>query len=278
MVPSRSPILPATLFRPALGRPALLAGLLGGALAAAALSPGSAQAQSVQSPAAGVLCDAQGLRGTGVCYDSRGVSLPLTGRFLGRKAAAQLDAYLANNPAPSEFRLSNGTVCSVPARTCWEDGWSKRNVSQRLTRQLFTRSESISSGSGSTGGGWTSSNSAKDTGLCSLSRGSRAVFEGRCDLRQITKDDGQTRYRVRLNNGTTYVFTNRGGEVTIADDFGSTWPVTYASQGATGIFRWADMSLVATQTAGRDSGSPSGTSKNEEVGRAIGTLLNTLFR
>jgi hypothetical protein len=225
-----------------------------------------------------VLCDAKGLRGSGVCYDGKGVSIPLTGRFLGRSAAAQLTTYLSSNPAPLEFRLSNGTVCSVPARTCWEDGWSKRNVAQRLSRQLFSASDS-GSGSGSWGSsgssndGWNVSQSAKDTGLCSLSRGTRPVFEGRCDLRQMTRGDGQARYRVRLQNGTTYVFSNRGGDVTIADDFGSTWPVTYVNHGVTGIFRWADMTLVATQTAGR-----SGATNNEDLGRAIGTLLNTLFR
>lgn len=272
-------LLFARLFPQPLFRPATTVGLLGGWMAAAAaLLPLEVRAQQVQSPSPGVLCDSQGLRGSGVCYDSKGVSIPLTGRYLGRRAEAQLSNYLATNPAPLEFRLSNGTVCSVPARTCWEDGWSKRNVAQRLTRQLFSGADAGSIGPGSSGDGWSSSPSPRDTGLCSLSRGSRPVFDGRCDLRQMNQGDGQTRYRVRLNNGTTYVFTNRGGTVTIADDFGSTWPVTYVNHGVTGIFRWADMSLVATQTAGRSASSPSSANTNEDLGRAIGTLLNTLFR
>ncbi len=250
-----------------------LARLLSAAFAATVLIPLPGAAQEVRSPAPGVLCDAQALRGSGVCYDARGASIPLTGRYLGRRAEAQLANYLASNPAPLDFRLSNGAVCSVAARTCWEDGWSKRNVAQRLTAQLFNNAQP---GPGPSGDGWTGQG-GRDTGLCSLSRGSRPLFDGRCDLRQMGQGDGQTRYRVRLNNGTTYVFTNRGGTVSIADDFGSTWPVTYVNHGVTGIFRWADMSLVATQTAGR-SGSLSSSSSNEDLGRAIGTLLNTLFR
>jgi hypothetical protein len=87
-----------------------------------------------------------------------------------------------------------------------------------------------------------------------------------------------TRYQVRLANGTSYVFSQRNGTVSIADDFGSTWPVTYVNHGVTGIFRWAEMTLVATQTADRGSAALPATSSNDDLGRAIGTLLNTLFR
>jgi hypothetical protein len=250
-------------------KPALVFGLLAGSLA-----PLAAQAQ-VQSPAPGVLCDPQSLRGSGVCYDSKGASEPLTLQYLGRRAEERLRAYLATNPAPPEFRLSNGIVCSVPARTCWEDGWNKQNVAQRVTGQLFGGSQP-GPGPGSSGDGWNASQAARDTGLCSLSRGGRPLFDGRCDLRQMSRGDGQTRYRVRLSNGTTYLFTNRNGSVSIADDFGSTWPVSHLNHGFTGIFRWADMTLVATQMAGRSGATSS--SGNEELGRAIGGLLNTLFR
>lgn len=106
------------------------------------------------------------------------------------------------------------------------------------------------------------------------------MFDGPCDLRQVNRGDGVTRYRVRLNNGTTYVFTNRNGTISIADDFGSTWPVTQVNHGVTGIFRWEDMSLVATQTAGCGTSSASSDAprSQEELGRALGSLLNTLFR
>lgn len=250
--------------------PAVLAVLLAGMMGA----PRPARAQTVRPPAPGVLCDALGLRGSGVCYDRNGVSLPLTGRYLGSRAEAQLRAYLASNPAPREFRLSNGTVCSVPERTCWEDGWSRRNVAQKLTRELFTPA------TGSDGTAVAPPASTRETGLCSLSRAGRAVFDGPCDLRQVNRGDGMSRYRVRLNNGTTYVFTNRNGTVSIADDFGSTWPVTHVNHGVTGIFRWADMSLVATQTIDRGAraGSASGSSDQEDGGRGLGALLNTLFR
>lgn len=247
--------------------------LVGGLLVEApAPRPLSAQ-EAVQSPAPGVLCDARGLRGSGVCYDKNGASQSLTGRYLGSRAEAQLRAYLASNPTPQEFRLSNGTVCSVPERTCWEDGWSKRNVAQRLSRELFNPAAS-----GSEPAGARPPLSSKETGLCSLSRAGRALFDGPCDLRQVNRGDGVMRYRVRLNNGTSYVFTNRNGTVTIADDFGSTWPVTHVNHGVTGIFRWGDMSLVATQTAGRDASATPDRTSGEDFGRALGSLLNTLFR
>jgi hypothetical protein len=257
-------------------------GLLLGCLLSAPLA---ARAQAVRTPAPGVLCDTMALRGSGVCYDKNGVSLPLTARHLGSRAEAQLSAYLAVNPAPREFRLSNGMVCSVPERTCWEDGWSKRNVAEKFSREFFSPA---TTGPGTTGDRPPTS-ATRDTGLCSLSRAGRPLFDGPCDLRQVNRGDGVTRYRVRLNNGTSYQFTNRGGTVSIADDFGSTWPVTYVNHGVTGIFRWADMSLVATQTMGRGTsgtgpatgpvtGPVTGTSGSEDLGRALGSLLNTLFR
>ena len=245
--------------------------LLTGLTAALLVLPMAGRAQGLQSPAPGVVCDAMGLRGSGVCYDSQGVSLAMTGRHLGRRAEAQLRAYLASNPAPQEFRLSDGSVCSVPQRTCWEDGWSKGNVSQRLTRQLFRPGDAAPGATASR-----PPTASRETGLCSLSRGGRPLFDGACDLRQVQRE-GSLRYRVRLNNGTTYLFTTRNGTVTIADDFGSTWPVSFVNHGATGIFRWADMTLVATQTAGRESSAMEPAS-GESLGRAIGTLLNTLFR
>ncbi len=57
------------------------------------------------------------------------------------------------------------------------------------------------------------------------------------DRRQVNRGDGVTRYRVRLSNATSHPFTHRGGTVTIADDFGSTGPVTLVNHGVTGIFR-----------------------------------------
>ena len=111
------------------------------AFTAELLIPLPGAAQEVRSPAPGVLCDAQALRGSGVCYDARGASIPLTGRYLGRRAEAQLANYLTSNPAPLDFRLSNGTVCSVAARTCWLDGWNKRNPDQQLTSQLFNSAQ-----------------------------------------------------------------------------------------------------------------------------------------
>lgn len=255
------------------------AGLLLGSLLSAPLA---VQAQTVRMVAPGVLCDSMALRGSGACYDQNGVSLPQTGRHLGSRAEARLRAYLDTNPAPREFRLSNGTVCSVPERKCWQDGWTKGNVAEKLSRELFNASSSGSGsgGSGSTGTGTNGERppSTRETGLCSLSRAGRPLFDGPCDLRQMSRGEGIKRYTVRLNNGTSYQFTNRGGTFTIADEFGSTWPVTHVNHGVTGIFRWADMTLVATQTMGRETTPTAGPTSSDDLGRALGNLLNTLFR
>ena len=81
------------------------------------------------------------------------------------------------------------------------------------------------------------------------------------------------RFRIYLNNGTTYVFSSSGGDrYTINDSFGGSWPVTFVDHGNTGVFRFANYKLVATQ----NNGSPQ-PSTGDVTGAAIGLLLQNLF-
>ncbi|MEN9768347.1 MAG: hypothetical protein RLZZ32_2307, partial [Cyanobacteriota bacterium] len=59
----------------------------------------------------------------------------------------------------------------------------------------------------------------------------------------------------------------------IRDGFGGTWPVTFIDHGNTGIFRFGDYKLVATQeNSNRNS------NRDAAVGNALGNLLNALFQ
>jgi hypothetical protein len=70
------------------------------------------------------------------------------------------------------------------------------------------------------------------------------------------------------------VFTSKEGHsYTITDSFGGSWPVTFVDHGNTGVFRFANYKLVATQ----NNGSPQPTA-GEAVGAAVGALLQNLFK
>lgn len=98
------------------------------------------------------------------------------------------------------------------------------------------------------------------------------MFDGPCDLKQVVHGSSN-RFRIHLNNGTTYVFTSSGGDrYTINDSFGGSWPVTFVDHGNTGVFRFANYKLVATQ----NNGSPQ-PSTGDVTGAAIGVLLQNLF-
>ena len=69
--------------------------------------------------------------------------------------------------------------------------------------------------------------------------------------KQQVVQGSSNRFRIHLNNGTTYVFSSSGGDrYTINDSFGGSWPVTFVDHGNTGVFRFASYKLVATQNNG----------------------------
>lgn len=213
--------------------------------------PAQAQGSGVSSPQQGVICDGAGQ----VCYDSQGLSLGLTRTYFGAFAEQNALRNLNGQPVPRQFRLSNGAACDVNQRLCWSDGWAQRVMDRSLTSQLF---------GGSGGGG---SNSNTSTGLCRLNQGFRTIYNGQCDLKELSNDQ-RKRFVVNLGNGSRYSFEDRGNGYRITDGMGGSWPVSFNDQGRSAVFRWADMNLSVTQNAYQGGSS---------VGRALGNLLEALF-
>ena len=161
--------------------------------------------------------------------------------------------------------MSSGQACSVSQRTCWKDGWNAQHKAKRLTQQLFGVAPAGPQPQAQ-------KQVVRESGFCSLSEGGRPVFDGPCDLKQVVQGSSN-RFRIHLNNGTTYVFSSSGGDrYTINDSFGGSWPVTFVDHGNTGVFRFANYKLVATQ----NNGSPQ-PSTGDVTGAAIGVLLQNLF-
>ena len=229
-----------------------LGSTLGLACCVGLLSVGRANAQGpgVSSPQQGVICDGAGQ----VCYDAQGLSLGLTRNYFGAFAEQNALRNLNGQPVPRQFRLSNGAACDVNQRLCWSDGWAQRQVDRGLSTQLF-----------GTSGGGSGTNTA--TGLCRLSQGFRTIFNGPCDLKELTNNQ-RKRFVVNLGNGSRYSFEDRGNGYRITDGMGGSWPVSFSDQGKSAVFRWADMNLSVTQNAYQGGSS---------VGRALGNLLEALF-
>lgn len=217
-----------------------------------------AQPAGLTYPRAGVVCDSVGQ----VCYDSYGPSIGITADVYGKKAGNRLGKNLTQSDS-RDFRLSTGQACSVARRTCWNDGWAERNVARGLTNQLF--GSTLRPGQAQV---------ARDTGLCSLSRSGQTLYDGPCLLKQVSQG-GQNRYEVQLQNGNNYAFQQVGGSFEIRDGFGGSWPVTFIDHGNTGIFRFGDYKLVATQ---ENSNRNSTTNRDAAVGNALGNLLNAIFQ
>jgi hypothetical protein len=229
-----------------------------GAAMATMAQVGQAQPAGLAYPQPGIVCDSVGQ----VCYDSFGPSIGITQETYGAGAADRLSRNLSQTTS-RDFRLSTGQSCSVAQRTCWNDGWGQNQVAKGLTNQLFRRNDQQSNSGKQT---------AQDSGLCSLSRAAQRVYDGPCQMRQV-RDGAQNRYVITLQNNNRYVFLQNGGQFTISDGFGGSWPATFVDHGQTGIFRFSDYKLVATQTGGS-----SAQTRNEAVGNALGVLLNSLFK
>ncbi|MFM2079466.1 MAG: hypothetical protein RLZZ124_1252 [Cyanobacteriota bacterium] len=201
-----------------------------------------AQPSGLNFPQKGVVCDPAGR----VCYDQQGISLGITREVYGPRAERDLLAQFANQPMPREYRLSDGSVCSVPARSCWSDGWSKRYLNQPLTTQLYGSSTQVLS---------------KENGYCRLDDWGFRVYNGRCRLvRAAGNPDFQgTTYTVRMSNRSELVFGNRRGNL-VARSGGRSWPAQFESLNrTTAVFRWGTQQLlVNTMSHGGSYGSSYG--------------------
>ncbi|MFM9046844.1 MAG: YcgJ family protein [Cyanobium sp.] len=241
---------------------------VGGVLLAVGLAgvPQANAQTGLTFPSPGVVCDQAGR----ACYDSYGPSAGYTQENFGPEAAERL-ARNMDRAGSRDFRLSTGQACIIAKRTCYDDGWSQTNVAGGLTKRLFGSVPSSSS-SGNFGD---DKRVIRDSGLCSLSRGGDAVFDGPCQLKQVIRD-GLNTFVVQLQNGNRYVFKQAGSGYTISDGFGGSWPATFVDHGNSGVFRFGDYKLVATQ----DSLSrPASTtpSSGAATGEALGSFLKALF-
>jgi hypothetical protein len=252
---------------------ALVAVSLG--LASALPLPVLAQSRQLEFPRGGVVCD----RAVRICYDSDGTSAPLTRRYFGERAERDLVRQLSGRPRPRQFEFSTGEVCDLRSRTCWDDGWQRTNVSNRLSRQLFGNTAGTGWG-GNTGWGnnrpgdsWQSPN--QDTGFCQLSQRGRRILNGECDLLQ-RRTSGGTAYVVDFRNGRRYSFYDRQGWLEMRDATG-TWPVTAQERGGATVFRWSDMELSASR-GGPGPWSDGGAPVVNPSGQALFNLINNLFR
>lgn len=247
--------------------------VLGGALLSVALpllGHSAARAQAgLTYPNPGVVCDAAGP----ACYDSKGPSVDLTEQVFGRRAAYRLARNLVNSDS-RDFRLSTGQACILAKRTCFDDGWSQRNVANKLTQRVF----------GASSGGDSLSDDKKvirDAGTCRLTRSGETMFDGACQMKQVLRD-GQNTFVITLENGNRYVFKQAaGGGYSISDGFGGTWPATFTDKGQSGVFRFGDYKLVARQSSGSSSSSSGSGSrpqtKEEATGEAFGNFLKAIF-
>ncbi|MCS5692509.1 hypothetical protein NZK33_11000 [Cyanobium sp. FGCU-6] len=183
-------------------------------------------ASTVKLPRAGVICDTTTL----TCYTGEGPSLSETRSEFGRRAEQNLVSRLSGRPPAREFSLSGGELCDLRQRTCWDDGSKRRNVSNRLTRQLWGEA-------------------ASGDRRCQLSQRGRNLFDGRCRLTRRDLGNG-TGYQVETSDGRRYnFFANRDGRLVLRDATGL-WPVTTSTLGNRVEFRWADLRLETFRRQG----------------------------
>lgn len=230
---------------------ALLPGLLLTGVFATAAAPARSAIDTSQP---GVVCDAS----EQLCYDREGLALPATRRAFGRYGEDKARRLIERGERGRTFLLSNGSACDVKARTCWDDGWKRRNVSTNLSRHLF-------GSSGSQGGNdpW-NSNDGSHSAECLLRRAGRTIFTGRCDL----NEGGDGSFTASMRNGPRYQFRSQRGRYWISDSSGGMWPVEYSDYGRGAVFRWADMNLETRQLNYRGS---------SDRNRNLDTLLRELF-
>jgi hypothetical protein len=259
-------------FHPSSTRPVPARLLLAASAMAALALP--AHASFVDLVAPNFVCD----RNQEICYDAQGPSLNQTRRTYGEMAERRLLSSLSGRPPVTTFRLSNGALCDLRARTCWDDGDRRSNVSNRYTQHLFS------------GGG------AVGSRTCQLIQRGRPLFQGSCSLSRRNLPNG-TAYLVETQDGRRYSFYNEGYGRLVLRDATGVWPVSTGNVGSQVSFRWADVELLASRPGGTWGGNQGGYGYGSGYGQgynqgmpdprgatpsspaqALDTLLNSLFR
>ncbi|MCP9839468.1 hypothetical protein KBY93_02320 [Synechococcus sp. J7-Johnson] len=239
--------------------------------------PVAAQSSTVDFPRQGVVCDLTNKR----CFNSEGVSVPLTREFFGSYGERELVPTLSGNRGPTKFALSDGKACDVRRQTCWDDGQGGKNVSRSLSTQLFgNRGAWGNNGSGSSGWGNNNNNNWQQpeqaTSSCELRQGNRRLFEGNCLLNRRESANGMA-YNVELADGQRYSFYNRQGRLVLQDSSGL-WPVQISNRNGDVNFRWADRQLVTRDRRWANQGPQGGSSDFNPTGNFLQDLFNTMFR
>lgn len=234
-------------------------------------SPQPMPGQTLLFPSAGVVCDQSDQR----CYDSAGLSLGLTRQYFGAFAEQKALTNLGGKRPGPVFRLSDGSRCDVRQYSCWSGGggFGQPIINQQLTSQLFggmPRPNPYPMPAPAPGPSPQPGPGAY-TAQCRLMRGGSTVFNGPCALNEV-RQGYQPRFEVQLQSGPRYVFQQTQNGYQISDGTGGTWPVQFSDNGRSGTFRWADMSLSATQNNYRPE-----SNSNAKFGRALGNFLVDLF-
>jgi hypothetical protein len=220
-------------------------------------------------PRAGVVCDPP----QQVCYDSQGPSLELTRQYLGPRASNRLLTQLSGRPPLAEFVLSDGQLCDLRQRSCWDDGQRRRRFNPLLSRHLF--GTALPSGTRPAA-------TASDPFLersCHLNQRGLVVFSGACQLSRQNDGSGSV-YGVRLGSGQRYRFQRRG-QLLVLNDASGTWPVALVDRGASVQFRWANLVLDVVRPpqayGGRSSSTFPSSPRPRSTGEAGTDLMETLF-
>lgn len=209
--------------------------------------------QGLQTPQAGIVCDPSS---SPVCYDKSGLSLGLTREYFGAFAEQTALRNLGGQAPPRQFQLSNGSACDLNARTCWSDGWNRKQVNVALSTQLF-------GSAGGTGAGTASTQTR--AAQCRMTRWFKSLYNGNCELRENRSGKGRL-LEVSLQDGNTYSISKpKGGSYQLSDAKGKTWPVNVNDQGRSVSFTWSDRVLTVTPTAAPSNGN------------SFGQLLNNLM-
>jgi hypothetical protein len=222
------------------------------------VSPPLTPPANLSFPAAGVICDSV----YKLCYNNQGVSQSLSTSTFGQVGFAS--AMLAiQRGLQKQFLLSNGTFCDTSVPACWSDGMARRIPAPMMNSQLFY---SANPGGGMYPGGM--GPATNNFATCRLQQGFQVLYNGRCQLSRQAEGN-RMRFNVQMGNGSLFSFVNRGDSYRIRDNNGGIWPVNHIDQGATGIFTWANYSLMMAQDGYSGSARPS---------RSLGGLLESLFR
>ena len=211
--------------------------------------------QGLQTPRAGIVCDPGS---SPVCYDQAGLSLGLTREYFGTFAEQTALRNLGGQAPPRQFRLSNGSACDLNARTCWSDGWDRKQVNVALSNQLFGSANGTGTGAAST---------QTRAAQCRMTRWFKSLYNGNCELRENRTSKGRL-LEVSLQDGNIYsVSKPRGGGYQLSDVKGNSWPVNVNDQGRSVSFTWSDRVLTVTPTAAPSNGNSFGQLLNNLMGQ-----------